>query len=239
MAFQIFNKMTSLKMVKSAPEIIPTYTPNTLIISYSMDNNTNNTGTAGARYNGTLVGSASFNSTYKKRGTHSLYTSGTGSSVSVPKIYLTNGTNSNGFTVCLWILKPVIAGTGDVLVFGTGANQFKINVYGGDAAGNYNVYFNVGSKQILTIAVGIGLDNNNWRFFAFTLTNNGTSSTATSYGYNSTGYNYGQTNSTFTYPTAAFTNNIIGNANVYLDDIRIYNYVLTRTNIDAIFNGTF
>lgn len=228
--------LNTVKIMQQIPEIIPTYTPNTLILRYAMDNNTINQGTIGVTGNGTLVGSAMFSSLYVKRGTYSLYTPSTGSYVTVPKIYLTDGTNSNGFTISFWMIKPVIAPTGDIMVFGTGSNKLVVNIYGGDAVGNYNVYFNINGIQVLSIAVGIGESNTNWRFFAFTLSKTGT---GISYGYNNSGYHYGQTSNAFTYPTAAFTNNIIGNANVYIDDVRMYNYVLTRANIDGIYSGTF
>lgn len=244
MAFQIQNRISLInKSVVVIPEIIPVYTPGTLILWYKMDNTTTNDGTAGTTYNGTLTGTASFtNAVTAKRGTRSLLTNPT-SNMSIPKIYLTDGTNSNGFTISMWIIKPTNGATGNIVVLGEGTNMFTINIFGGSDGVNYNIYFNLTTsvtKQGLVVAQGIGASSSNWRLIVITMTASaGLTSTWKTYIYNATTLYYSATNSNMNYPTGAFKNCKIGNVDCYVDDFRMYNYVLTPTQIAGIFNNTF
>ena len=243
MPFNAVNSMSLIKF-KPTPETIPIYTPNTLILHYTMDNTTNNIGTAGSRYNASLSGTNSFSSSYYMRGTHSLSTNRT-SFFNVPNIYLTDETNSNGITICFWLMKTTTDSVGQLVSFGVpgSTNYLNIKMYGGGDGLNYNIYFTLKTsltKQSLVIAQGVGTDSNNWRFIAVTMTKS-TDNTSTwkAYIYNRTTLHYSRTNYNMNYPTERFTNCNIGNTDCYMDDFRMYNYVLTDSQILGVYNNTF
>ncbi len=160
----VLNSINSISFIKfkNTPETIPIYTPDSLILRYTMDNNTNNIGTAGSRYNASLSGTNSFSNSYFTRGTHSLLTN-SNSFFNIPNIYLTNETNSNGITITFWLLKTTLDSVGQLVSFGISGsnNYFNINMYGGGDGLNYNIYFTLKTnvnKQSLVVAQGIGVN---------------------------------------------------------------------------------
>lgn len=241
-----FNTVNSLSLIqfKPTPETIPIYTLDSLILRYTMDNTTNNIGTAGSRYNASLSGTASFSSSYSMRGTHSLLTNRT-SFFNVPNIYLTDGTNSNGITICFWLMKTTTDSVGQLVSFGVpgSTNYFNINMFAGGDGLNYNIYFTLKTSVTssgLVVAQGVGVGSNNWRFIAITMTKStNNTSTWNTYIYNRTALHYSATYYNMNYPTARFTNCNIGNTDCYMDDFRMYNYVLTDSQILGVYNNTF
>lgn len=240
------NAVNSISLIKFRPtqETIPIYTANSLILRYTMDNNASNSGTAGSRYNASLSGTASFSNDYFNRGTHSLLTNRT-SFFNVPNIYLTDGTNSNGFTISFWLMKTTLESAGQLVSLGIPGSNNYFNIYmfsGGDGV-NYNIYTALKTtvtKQELLVAQGIGVNWSNWRFIAVTITkSSNNTSTWKSYIYNQTALHYSSTSTNMNYPTDRFTSCNIGNSDCYMDDFRMYNYVLNDTQIAGIYNNTF
>jgi len=246
LCYMVLNSINSISFTKfkGTPETIPIYTPDSLILRYTMDNNTNNTGTAGSRYNATLSGTNSFTNSYFMRGTHSLLTN-RNSFFNIPNIYLTDETNSNGITMTFWLLKTTLDSVGTLVSFGIPGsnNYFNIYMYGGGDGINYNIYFVLKTdvtKNSLVVAQGVGVNSNNWRFIAITMTKS-TNNTSTwkTYIYNQTTLHYSRMAYNMNYPTERFTNCNIGNTDCYMDDFRMYNYVLSDAQILGIYNNTF
>ncbi len=186
---------------------------------YQMENNSYNSG-GGYNLDGSLNGTASFNTSIKKYGNYSLLTDPS-SSISVPTLYL-NG--NYGLTIAFWFYRTA-TGTETFVNFGNGS--LTINSFG--TSTNYNMYLNLYSSQLLVPFTGI----NTWNHYAATLTySSGNTSTWRVYlngTYNNT--------TTGTYPLTPFNNNKIGTITGYIDDFRIYNYVLSDANITNIYNN--
>jgi hypothetical protein len=191
-------------------------------ISYQMEGNLTNLGNGGSSLNGTIVGTASYNSSVFKRGTQSLL-SNTSSNISIPTMAL-NGTG--GLTIAFWFYRTA-PGTETFLFFN---NIMKVYSFGGTST--YNMYFEmVGSSSNLFYTF---TSINVWNHFAVTLTYS-TGSTSTHKVYAD-----GVLRSTLSnvqYPTTTYTNNVLGQCTGYMDDFRIYNSVLSDSDITTVYNS--
>ena len=199
-----------------------------LLISYQMEGNVTNLG-GDPLLNGTLVGTASYNSSVFKRGTRSLL-SNLSSYISIPTVSLNN---ASGLTIAFWFYRTA-AGTETFAFFNNGTstqNSFQINSFGNGTS--YNMYFgftNWGVNLFYTYP-----SINVWNHFAVTLT----------YSANNTSthkvYADGVLRSTVSnlpYPSFPSSNNRAGQITGYMDDFRIYQNVLTDADIANVYNNT-
>ena len=203
----------------------PSISINAPLIWYRMEGNVTNSG-SGTGLNGTLVGTTSYSSTVFKRGSQSLL-SNTSSYISIPTLSL--NTYTNGLTIAFWFYRSGTA-TETFLTFGNGAMQIY-SFYNSNLPNEYNMYFVVSSNQIYYTFNSI----NTWNHFAITLT----------YSTNNTStwklYIDGILNSTTLnkpYPTTTYSTNSIGQITGYMDDFRIYQNVLSDSEILNVSNNT-
>ena len=200
----------------------PSISINAPLIWYRMEGNATNSG-SGSGFDGTLVGTASYDSTVFKRGSQSLL-SNTSSYISIPTLAL--NTYTNGLTIAFWFYR---SGTGTETFLTFGSDAMKIISFG--TGTQYNMYFEIAGYNIIYTFTTI----NTWNHFAITLT----------YSTNNTStwklYIDGILNSTYTnkpYPTTTYSTNSIGQITGYMDDFRIYQNVLSDAEILNVSNNT-
>jgi hypothetical protein len=200
----------------------PSISINAPLIWYRMEGNVTNSG-SGSGFDGTLVGTASYDSTVFKRGSQSLL-SNTSSYISIPTLSL--NTYTNGLTIAFWFYR---SGTGTETFLTFGNDTMKIISFG--TGTQYSMYFEIAGYNIIYTFTTI----NTWNHFAITLT----------YSTNNTStwklYIDGILNSTYTnkpYPTTTYSTNSIGQITGYMDDFRIYQNVLSDAEILNVSNNT-
>jgi len=193
-----------------------------LLISYQMEGNLTNLG-SNPTMNGTLVGTASYNSTVFKRGTQSLL-SNTSSYISIPTMNLRAVT---GLTIAFWFYRTAV-GTQTFVRFG---DAMQINTFGTETS--YNMYFGFDGYGVNIFYTYPSI--NVWNHFAVTLT----------YSTNNTSthkiYADGVLQTTGTglpYPSTIYTNNFAGQFTGYMDDFRVYQAALTDADIANVYNNT-
>ena len=215
------NGYPSIGLNYSVYPIIDGITP---FIWYKFDGDVVNYG-SGTGLDGTLVGTASYNSSIYKISSQSLL-SNTSSYISIPTLAL--NTYTNGLTIAFWFYKSG-AETETFLSFGNSA----MKIYSFYVSPNtYNMYFGIaGNTNIFYRFTTI----NTWNHFAITLT----------YSTNNTStwklYIDGILNSTTLnkpYPTTTYSTNSIGKITGYMDDFRIYQNVLSDAEILTLKNTT-
>ena len=196
----------------------------TPFIWYKFDGNVLNYG-SGSGLDGTLVGTASYDSSTYKIGSQSLL-SNTSSYISIPTLSL--NTYTNGLTIAFWFYRTETA-TETFLTFGNGAMKIY-SFYNSNYPNEYNMYFVVSSNQIYYTFNSI----NTWNHFAITLT----------YSTNNTStwklYIDGILNSTTLnkpYPTTTYSTNYIGKITGYMDDFRIYQNILSDAQVLILSNS--
>ena len=193
-----------------------------LLISYQMEGNLTNLG-SDPTLNGTLVGTASYNSTVFKRGTQSLL-SNTSSYISIPTMNLTAVT---GLTIAFWFYRTAV-GTQTFVRFG---DAMQINTFGTETS--YNMYFGFDGYGVNVFYTYPSI--NVWNHFAVTLTYS-TNNTSTHKVYAD-----GVLRTTGTglpYPSTIYTNNFAGRFTGYMDDFRVYQAALTDADIANVYNNT-
>ena len=194
----------------------------TPFIWYKFDGNVLNSG-SGTGLNGTLVGTASYDSSTYKIGSQSLL-SNTSSYISIPTLSL--NTFTNGLTIAFWFYRT---GTGghDFLYFGD--NSMKIYSHG--TGTEYNMYFEIpGYTNIYYTFPTINTLNH----FAVTLTYS-TNNTSTWKLYVDGILNKTQLNEP--YPTTTYSTNYIGKITGYMDDFRIYQNILSDAQVLILSNS--
>jgi len=199
-----------------------------LLISYQMEGNLTNLG-GDPSLNGTLVGTASYNSSVFKRGTQSLL-SNLSSYISIPTVSLNT---ASGLTIAFWFYRTGV-GTEIFAFFNNGTStqsSFQINSFGNGT--NYNMYFGFANWSTNSFYTYPSI--NVWNHFAVTLT----------YSANNTSthkvYANGVLRSTVSnvpYPSFPSSNNRVGQIQGYTDDFRIYQKVLTDADITNVYNNT-
>lgn len=193
-----------------------------IYLSYQFDGNVNDV--TGNNLNGSLRGTANFDSSVFKRGSGSLI-SNTSSYVYMPQDLL----GASGFTIAFWFYKTTnIDNSSSFFGSFSGANSsFTIFSQVNGAGHDIRIFFSTCTFASINV----------WNHFAMTLTStsNGTSTlkmyangvlqvTSTSI-YNS-------------YPNDYLYNNQIGKFDGYLDDFNIYRSVLTDSQISQILGYT-
>jgi hypothetical protein len=200
------------------------YTTNlpSALISYQMEGNLTNLGTD-PTLNGTLVGTATYNSSIFKRGTRSLLTNPT-SYISIPTFNLTS---TAGFTIAFWFYRTAV-GTQTFVSFSGAGRGIRMNTFG-DAT-TYNMYF--GYTDYVPNGFYTFNSINTWQHFAVTATYSaGQTSTLKVY---ANGVLQTTTGS-FPYPASSYTTNRVGEFTGYLDDFRIYQTVLSDADIANVY----
>ena len=158
------------------------------------------------------------------------YESNLNSFATLPTLSL-NGTS--GLTISFWFYRTTV-GTQTVLNFAGQSSGFPISMFTFGDSVNYNLYFGFDGYGVNTFHTFTGI--NMWRHMAVTLTYstnntsickvyaNGTLSTTTA--------------ANFPYPASSYTINKIGQFTAYMDDFRVYDTVLSGTEVTSIYNTT-
>jgi hypothetical protein len=202
---------------------------NSYFLSYKFDNNVNNTG---SKLNGTLYGTATYNSSVVKRGAYSLLLNST-SYISVPTLYL--NTFINGISIAFWFYRTV-DGTSTIFNFDNGSTAVKCIFFGNGTP--YNLYLNIGNYPSQVFYTFNAL--NTWYHFAATLTYTSNNTSVCKIYVN--GVLQSTSSATMSYPTEPYyDNNKIGDATGtsmigYLDDFNIYDSVLSAANVTNLYN---
>ena len=195
-------------------------TVDSLLLSYQFEGNLTNLG-RDPTLNGTIVGTATYNSSIFKRGTRSLFSNIT-SGVNIPPLSLNT---QSGLTIAFWFYRSA-TGTQDFVNFGNSA----MHIYTFGDSTTYNMYMNINGKQVFYTFTSINV----WNHFLVSCTYS-TNNTSTWKVYTD-GVLRSTTNS-MSYPSIAYSSNFIGAITGYLDDFRIYQTVLTDAEVTNVYNN--
>lgn len=202
-------------------------------IQYNFDNNLTNSGSGGSTYNGTAVGTATYSSSIKYSGSHSLQTATT-RSVTIPTLNL--HTSTNGLIFSFNINLPSTLPTSQTIM---SLNSGGLILYTFNAASPYNIYlsFNGAPTNIFVNNVTSGV----WHTVVFALTySSGTTSICKSY----LNGILNMTVNNFYFPTTPYSTNSIGAFTGYLDNFSIStnhldNFINVNTNLTLQTNYSY
>ena len=195
-------------------------TPTNLVLWYQFEGNLNNSGT-GTGLNGT--GTPSLSSSVFKYGTQSLNLS---TVVSLPTM---NFRFASGASFSFWVYPISNTSSWHIASFSNGTNTFDINWQSNNI-----------SLRILTPVFGESLHSgifaNTWSHIVVTMTFS-SGSTSTWKCYKDSVHQYTFTSNRPYFPTANYTTNTFGGMSGNLDDFRVFNSVLSQTEINNLYNN--
>ena len=250
--FRVYSGVLTLTDIQNLYNRLPTTTTISMVNYYPLDyaqidnGFVPNVASGYSVYDGVLCNGTALISTvdiYNNRlGTACLYLPGANQYAQIRQVSV----NNTGMTIAVWLR---------VAVSPTGSNLYKITDFGTGTTGSYDNYGIYISNTDIGSHVYIGTTNNtvpfsttthidgNWHYLALTMTYSATNTSTHVLYLDGTSV---VTSTTARYPVVGIrANNCIGCGGIggefvngYLDDLRVYNGVMSSTEISALYSLT-